>query len=242
MKEPVLPVTLHSKLKYVSIDIETTGLDPEYLPDSRNRGGLDRMDEAHRPVAGLSPTGLPQGIPWQRLRLGDDGQPLAAPIRPTGALVRDPDQVADDFAAWLKGCGWDGQTGVTPAGKNFASFDRQFLKRLPRFEQVVKLSHRTLDPAVLFWHTLADEKLPDSKTCYERAGLDNKVAHTAVEDALAVVRLVRMGIKRLKGKCNMTDDIRASLARRRRSHHQPGRRQRGIDHPLDRPPQGDRVP
>ena len=62
-----------------------------------------------------------------------------------------PDQVADDFAAWLKGCGWDGQTALTPAGKNFASFDRQFLKRLPRFEQVVKLHHRTLDPAVLFW-------------------------------------------------------------------------------------------
>ena len=68
---------------------------------------------------------------------------------------------------------------------------------LPRFEQVVKLHHRTLDPAVLFWEA-NDEKLPDSKTCYERAGLDNKVAHTAVEDAQAVVRLVRMGINNLK--------------------------------------------
>jgi hypothetical protein len=97
----------------------------------------------------------------------------------------------------LNACGWDGQTALTPAGKNFASFDRQFLKRLPRFEQVVKLSHRTLDPAVLFWQ-VADEKLPDSKTCYERAGLDNKVAHTAVEDALAVVRLIRTGIKHLR--------------------------------------------
>ena len=28
--------------------------------------------------------------------------------------------------------------------------------------------------------------------------MDSKVAHTAVEDALAVVRLVRMGINRLK--------------------------------------------
>ena len=40
--------------------------------------------------------------------------------------------------------------------------------------------------------------LPDSKTCYERAGMDGKVAHSAVEDALAVVRLVRMGINRVK--------------------------------------------
>jgi len=110
---------------------------------------------------------------------------------------RDPDQVADDFAAWLKECGWDGKRALTPAGKNFASFDRQFLKRLPRFEQVVKLHHRTLDPAVLFLRA-EDDKLPDSKTCYERAGLDSKVAHTAVEDALAVVRLIRLGIKRLR--------------------------------------------
>ena len=79
-------------------------------------------------------------------------------------------------------------TAFTPAGKNFASFDRQFLKRLPKFEQVVKLSHRTLDPALLFW-LAGDEKLPDSKTCYERAGMNPKVAHTALEDALAVVRL-----------------------------------------------------
>jgi DNA polymerase III epsilon subunit-like protein len=99
----------------------------------------------------------------------------------------------------LQGCGWDGKTALTAAGKNFASFDRQFLKRLPRFEQVVRLRHRTLDPAVLYWHPLEDEELPSSKTCYERAGLDNKVAHTAVEDALAVVRLVRLGIKRLRG-------------------------------------------
>jgi hypothetical protein len=49
------------------------------------------------------------------------------------------------------------------------------------------------------WRPAEDDKLPDSKTCYERAGWDNKVAHTALEDALAVVRLVRLGIKRLEG-------------------------------------------
>ena len=102
-----------------------------------------------------------------------------------------------------------GTTGLTPAGKNFASFDRQFLKRLPRFEQVVKLSHRTIDPAILFFR-LDDDRLPDSKTCYERAGLDNKVAHTAVEDALAVVRLVQLGIKRLERNVNERRFVRVS--------------------------------
>ena len=94
------------------------------------------------------------------------------------------------MAAWLGRCGWDTSKAVTPAGKNFASFDRQFLKRLPEFQNKVRLHHRTLDPAMLFW-LAADERLPDSKTCYERAGMDPKVAHTALEDALAVVQLIR---------------------------------------------------
>jgi hypothetical protein len=98
---------------------------------------------------------------------------------------------------WLGRCGWDVSMAVTPAGKNFASFDRQFLKRLPDFENKVRLHHRTLDPATLFWLRV-DEQLPDSKTCYQRAGMDPKVAHTALEDALAVVQLVRTGVKRLK--------------------------------------------
>ena len=55
------------------------------------------------------------------------------------------------MAAWLGRCGWDVSKAITPAGKNFASFDRQFLKRLPDFEKKVRLHHRTLDPAMLFW-------------------------------------------------------------------------------------------
>jgi len=195
-KEPSLP-TVTPKMPYVSIDIETTGLDPETC-QILEIGAV--WDEWTRPIHELPV--------YHRLVCYRDYRGNAYALALNANLLRrlsgqrepcwrDPDQVADDFAAWLRDCGWDGQRGLTPAGKNFASFDRQFLKRLPRFEQVVKLHHRTLDPAILFWRP-EDEKLPDSKTCYERAGLDGKVAHTAVEDALAVVRLIRTGIKRLR--------------------------------------------
>jgi oligoribonuclease len=196
-KEPMLPAA-PPKMSYVSIDIETTGLDPETCQileigavyDDWTKP-IDQLPKYHRLVVHKEYRGGAYALALNANLLKQlSGQ--------REAWFLDPDQVADDFAAWLKGCGWDGETGLTPAGKNFASFDRQFLKRLPRFEQVVRLHHRTLDPAVLFWQP-EDEKLPDSKTCYERAGLNSKVAHTAVEDALAVVRLVRMGIKRLKG-------------------------------------------
>jgi len=195
--EPALPVVT-PKMPYVSIDIETTGLDPETC-QVLEIGAV--WDDWTKPIAELSV--------YRRLVVHEEYRGNAYALALNSNLLKhlsgqrepwflEPAQVADDFAAWLKGCGWDGTASLTPAGKNFASFDRQFLRRLPRFEQVVKLSHRSIDPAILFWRT-ADDKLPDSKTCYERAGLDNKVAHAAVEDALAVVRLVRMGIKRLEG-------------------------------------------
>jgi hypothetical protein len=109
-----------------------------------------------------------------------------------------PCELAFLFRSWIVMNGLD-PLSLQAAGKNFASFDMQFLYWLPNFTEAVRFRHRVLDPAILFWRPLEDDRLPDSKTCYERAGIGSKVAHTAVEDALAVVRLVRMGVKRLEG-------------------------------------------
>jgi hypothetical protein len=106
-------------------------------------------------------------------------------------------EFAELFSSWVEAHGIDPKS-VQAAGKNFASFDMQFLNRLPYFPLHVKFRHRVIDPAILFWNPAEDERLPDSKTCYERAGYDNTVAHTAVEDAKAVVWLVRQGVKRLR--------------------------------------------
>jgi oligoribonuclease len=193
-RPPVIP----PKMPYLSIDIETTGLDPDWC-QILEIGAV--WDNWTLPMEDL-PT-------YRRLVVHDEyrGQPFALAMN--AALLRElagepkpwflhEDEVAIDFATWLKtACGWDGETALTPAGKNFSSFDRNFLKRLPRFEKVVRLHHRSPDPANFFWRPLEDDKLPDTKTCYERAGMDGKVAHTAVEDALGVVRLIRMGAKRL---------------------------------------------
>ena len=187
------------KMPYVSIDIETTGLDPETcqmleigavfdnwtLP-------LDALPTFHCYVVHKQIVGQPFALALN----ADILRKLANPAEDRRTSCA-PSEVADDDGRLAWRCGWDVSKAVTPAGKNFASFDRQFLKRLPDFEKKVRLHHRTLDPAMLFWLP-ADEKLPDSKTCYERAGMDPKVAHTALEDALAVVQLIRTGVKRLR--------------------------------------------
>jgi DNA polymerase III epsilon subunit-like protein len=197
LSEPRLP-NPKPALPYVSIDIETTGLDPNVCQILEIGAVYDDWTRPLRELPTFHCYVVHKQIVGQPYALALNGETLrrlADPEKGEDLLL--PEEVAGKMAAWLGGCAWDLSKSITPAGKNFASFDRQFLKRLPDFENKVRFSHRTLDPAMLFWLP-GDEKLPDSKTCYERAGMNPKVAHTALEDAVAVVQLLRTGIKRMR--------------------------------------------
>jgi hypothetical protein len=80
---------------------------------------------------------------------------------------------------------------ITAAGKNFATFDLKFLERLPRWKQVFKVRQRIIDPSVLFTNWGEDDSLPSLSMCKKRAGMEEHVAHDAVEDARDVIRLLR---------------------------------------------------
>ena len=150
--EPALPVPT-PKMPYVSIDIETTGLDPESCQILEIGAVWDDWTRAHRRFANASTAMWSTSeIVGHALCLGPEcGHSPQAPIPRTSGdnFLRPGPKWPATWPPGFKRCGWDGQTALTPAGKNFASFDRQFLKRLPRFEQVVKLSHRTLGPSVV---------------------------------------------------------------------------------------------
>lgn len=79
---------------------------------------------------------------------------------------------------------------INVAGKNFANFDKNFLERLPYYN-TVKIHHRILDPASLYFNPKKDSTLPSTETCMERAGIEGDVQHTAIEDALLVIKLLR---------------------------------------------------
>jgi DNA polymerase III alpha subunit (gram-positive type) len=179
-----------SLVPYVSIDIETTGLDPETCQILEIGAvwedwltPVDRLKTYRRLVVHPEYRGCAYALAMNSELLRE----LAGPIRWPHILK--PEQVAADFRQWLLACGWPGGT-LTAAGKNFASFDLQFLNKLPRFNDWVHIRHRVLDPGMLYWHP-TDVSVPDTKTCYKRAGLVAEVAHTAVADALGVVKLIR---------------------------------------------------
>lgn len=84
-----------------------------------------------------------------------------------------------------------GRVKITIAGKNVAMFDMPFLnKKLKKKWGDITILHRVIDPAILYYMP-GDKTLPDSATCLQRAGLSGEVAHTALEDAIMVVKLVR---------------------------------------------------
>jgi len=191
---------------YISIDLETTGLDAEsnqilefgaVLEDTNNVLPLDALPTFHCYIKhpGGNITGnifalnLNAGIITNLKNekdLKDEYQYLK------------PDELADAFLAWLKIQGLEIKekygkfyTTITVAGKNFAGFDRKFINKIPGFSSKIRIRQRVIDPAVLFVNWKEDECLPSLDECKEKAGIDGVVTHLAVDDAMDVIKLLR---------------------------------------------------
>jgi oligoribonuclease len=184
-------------MKYCSIDIETTGLNPERhqilefgaivddLSDPRPFEELPKFHTyiIHDHIVG-DPFALAMNADILRIianRHDDEYKDLQ---------FYEPDRFPQWFGRWLdEQCpGGD----VTPAGKNFGSFDLQFLSRISTWEGWVNIGHRTLDPGSLYFDPKVDDKIPNLSKCKERAGLDDTtVDHTAISDAWDVCQVLR---------------------------------------------------
>lgn len=178
---------------YVSIDIETTGLDP-LTCQTIEIGAV--IDDFKGPIEGL-PTfqcfidhGMFHGDPYA-LSMHARIFRAIAERREIGRVL-EPEDVSSEFCNWLRDNGidpWDEKLLV--AGKNFASFDRNFLNRLPDWEMETNMKHRIIDPGNMFYRPGIDDGPPSMEECLKRCGMESNVKHEAVEDALDVVRLIR---------------------------------------------------
>jgi DNA polymerase III epsilon subunit-like protein len=205
-------------MKYVSIDIETLGLEPEVC-DVIEFGAvledttlpLERLQSFHCYV--LPPSREVNGKNYTFYR----GEPFAIQMH-SGIIERvakrekdetiaksyqflHPNNVGWMFLEWLYSQGFRGDYSkplkIKVAGKNFEGFDQRFLRRLPDFERRIQIHHRVHNPAELYFDPAKDDDLPSLDTCLRRAGIDAKVRHSAVSDAFDVIRVLRYkwGIK-----------------------------------------------
>ena len=188
-------------MKYIAIDIETTGLDPETC-QILQIGAVIEDTKTQLPIEDL-PTfnvylkrDFIRGTPYALHMNGD----IIEKILDDGSNVIHPSNVTDKFKRWLLINDYyysghpDPKLKIIAAGKNLASFDQPFLERLVNWKSRIEMSHRKIDPAILFVDWENDESLPNLKTCLERAGIKEKVSHDALEDALQIVKLIRVGM------------------------------------------------
>ena len=180
---------------YVSIDTETTGLNPEHCQVLEIGAVIDD---------GVTPI---ENCPTFHCYVDHVlilGEPFALAMHPTifhriatreeGYTYLQPWEVAPKFKEFLTDNGIDADR-VIVAGKNYARFDSRFLSKITSWDKHIQVHHRILDPAALYWQPEIDGvELPDTKTCMQRAGIGGEVAHTAVEDARVVALLIRRAI------------------------------------------------
>lgn len=196
-------------MKYASIDIETTGLDDSFCQMLEFGCVLDDMI---RPIEEC-PT-----FHCYIVRERYVGQPYALSMH--AAIFRriadltpgfnyfTPQEAFDKFEAWLFANDFTWK-GLNIVGKNFGSFDRNFILRdWPHF----KSRHRILDVGSAFFNPFYDhEGLPDLKACKDRVGLPGDVAHTAVEDAMDCVKVIRLryagALEQLKQSLEKKDEV-----------------------------------
>ncbi len=177
---------------YVSIDIKTTGLD--YNKHQILEIGaviedwvtpINRLPRFHCYIDNGDLIGSPYALSMHSKIL------RRIATKAPGYRYLSIDAVELIFGKWLEENGFDLKYQITAAGKNFASFDLNFLKLLPDWGRNFGICHRCIDPGSLYWIPSIDETLPSTKTCMERAGISGMVAHNALDDAAIVIQLIR---------------------------------------------------
>jgi oligoribonuclease len=183
-------------MKYVSIDIETTGLDPDYcnviefaavVDDLEKQYPTDELYKFHRYVMHPRYTGEPYALAMH----ANIFKKLAKPSDHKECEFVWHTNLLEEFRIFLiRSCYlYSDGPKVVVGGKNFAGFDRRFLEKMQGFNDI-KWHHRNLDPAMLYT-TAFDKEPPSMQTCLQRAGMPDEVPHNALEDALLVVKLLR---------------------------------------------------
>lgn len=181
-------------MRYVSIDVETTGLDPVKCQVIEISAIVDDLNKRDVPIEQL-PT-FNQVIHHDAYHF----EKVALQMHSKSGLL---DVLLGNVIAGIKSSDlfvafnsfiathWGGDK-IVAAGKNFGAFDKLFLNPYG-----FKFLYRSLDPTAHYIQ-LEDKVPPALEECLKRANLPPvDVAHRSLGDAQAIVRLMRHGYSHL---------------------------------------------
>ncbi|TGE20470.1 hypothetical protein E5K00_20965 [Hymenobacter aquaticus] len=186
-------------MRYVSLDLETTGGNPDrhqiielaaVVEDTRRVLPLAELPAFRRCVRHPEYVGTAGALALNAGLLEELARKDANPERCT------PAELVPQLREFLQQQGFRADKHdcvvVTLAGKNIGPFDVPFLRLLPGWGTLVRHEPALLDPAAFYLNWRKDTRLPTMSICKARAHFaDDTVAHQALADALDVVVLLR---------------------------------------------------
>lgn len=192
-------------MKYVSIDIETTGINSEKCQ-------ILQISAVFEDTENVLPI---DDLPFFNVFIKHENlsfEPYALEMHRKSGLLETYNTAKKEPINWV--CGMLSEWlydvydlprhqhqpfKINVAGKNFTGFDLKFLRQLPSWYVYIDVHRRVIDPAILFLEWFDDKTLPNLDLCLDRAGLENFVTHYALEDAKDVIRVLRT--KYTLGEC-----------------------------------------
>lgn len=197
-------------MNFISIDIETTGLDPEkcqiiefgaVVVENWNIVGKYRRIIWNSEIKG-EPFAISMNIniinEFSKFMSTNDFKEIPGIITEKELTI--------DFINWINENKFNFETTkkgtikINVAGKNYSQFDSKFLNKIPNWTNLIEIHRRVLDPSILYFNSMLDkENLPSLEDCKLRSKLfktdEIKVKHRADKDAEDVAILL---IEKLK--------------------------------------------
>ena len=184
-------------MKYLSIDIETTGLDPEkcdilevaaIIEDTEKKLPREECPTFHcyidREYYNCDPFTCEMNF-----KIFKEINKLKGGEGEEENLIQE-ENFGDMFEDFIFS-NLDDTKGFTLAGANLEGFDMKFLYKKLSEETISRFNRRAIEPAHFFVDWKTDEKLPSLQECKVRAGIAGDVAHNALDDAWDVIQVLR---------------------------------------------------
>lgn len=201
-------------MRYASIDIETTGLNPEsnqilsigiILEDTDYPLPYEELPKFHCAIKRTEISGSIFAIDMNKDLIETINSYMTAKdqdekndmVQHTGMQFLNEYEVVNHISQFMQDNSFiNSRVDKVPyqincAGKNFGTFDKLFLQKLPGWTEVFGISQRVLDPGILYVDWKNDKTIPNLLTCKERGNVPGIVTHNALEDAWDVVQLLR---------------------------------------------------
>jgi hypothetical protein len=198
---------------YVSIDIETSGLNPNknqilsfgaIIEDTSKSLSFEDCPKFYATVIHRNIKGSPKALLMNMDVIkdisdyieNDRNDALNNEVGNYNPIFVETFTLTSSFTSFLHANGIKPDSRfqkykINVAGKNFAAFDMLFLNNVPGWLGFIDIRKRILDPAILYFDVNNDDTLPSLDVCKKRANIDGNVYHNALLDAWDVIQVLR---------------------------------------------------